>query len=78
MGTLNSDIQEWLESKQTSLWGEGYMVTATDSRQKAANWFQHQMTDFVLWRQKKYAPHLSPVTGDTTAWEAGAWDVVVA
>ena len=42
-------ISEWLLSKQTALWGSGWLVTADDSREKAAQWFAQQMYEYLNW-----------------------------
>lgn len=71
-------VKEWLKSKQTSLWGESFMVVADDSLEKAAAWFKKQMDDFNSWELDRVQKWVD----DVGMWHAGAltdsraWDVV--
>lgn len=46
------NIDEWLKTKQVSLWGHSWMITSDDSRDKAAQWFAAQMDDYLKWYQE--------------------------
>lgn len=54
--TQVNDVNEWLKTKQTTLWGSGWIITADDSREKAAEWFAHQMDEFLKWFMHQTEP----------------------